>query len=96
MDSDTKSKTVLHGYWRSGCSWRLRIALNLKGIEYEYKPVNLVKGEQNSEEYLKMNPAGMVPVFEIDGETMTESMPIMEYLEVKFPDRKLLPEDPVQ
>ena len=89
------SKPTLHGYWRSGCSWRLRIVLNLKGIEYEQKYVHLVKGEQKSPEHCEMNPAGMVPVLEVNGLTLTESMPICEYLEEAFPDsKKLLPADP--
>ena len=83
---------MLHGYWRSGCSWRLRIALNLKKIEYEQKYVHLVKNEQKSAEHEVMNPALMVPVLEINGLTMTESMPICEYLEEAFPEStNLLP-----
>ena len=85
----------LHGYWRSGCSWRLRTILNLKGIEYEYIPVNLVAegGMHKKPEFAAMNPAQMVPVLEIDGHTMTESMPICEYLEETRPEaRKLWPE----
>ena len=74
---------TLHGYWRSGCSWRVRIALNLKKIEYTYKPVHLVKdgGEQHKPEYKALNPAGLVPTLEIDDLVMSESMPICEYLE---------------
>ena len=89
---------VLHGYWRSGCSWRLRTVLNFKGIEFEYKAVHLVKdgGEQHSEEYKKLNPAEMVPTLEIDGLKLTESMAICEYLEEVHGDKgkKLLPTDP--
>ena len=86
------SKPVLHGYWRSTCSWRVRIVLNLKSIEYEYKPVHLVKdgGEQFKEEYKKLNPASQVPAMEIDGHVLTESLPISEYLEERFPDSKKL------
>ena len=89
-----KSKAVLHGYWRSGCSWRLRIVMNLKGIEYEYIPVNLVEGKQRSEEYLKMNPSGMVPTLLIDDLVMSESMPICEYFEECYKDhgKTLLPQ----
>ena len=81
-----QKKVVLHGYWRSGCSWRLRIVLNLKKIEYEYKPVNLLEGDHKKEEYLKINPAGLVPTLEMDGHQFTESMPICEYIEEAYPD----------
>ena len=90
-----EQKPVLHGYWRSGCSWRLRIVMNLKKIEYKQEYVHLVKdgGEQKKPEYLALNPAGMVPTLVIDGHNMTESMPICEYLEEKFPEIKMYPED---
>ena len=63
------NKPILHGYWRSGCSWRLRIILNVKKIDYEYRPVNLVKdgGEHLKDEYAKLNPAKLVPTLQIDG-----------------------------
>ena len=90
-------KAKLHGYWRSSASWRVRIALNVKGIEYEYIPVNLLKGEQKSEEHLKLNPSGFVPALEIDGHILTESLPIIEYLDEAYPDKaKMLPEDKLQ
>mmetsp|Transcript_58256 Transcript_58256/g.66491 ORF Transcript_58256/g.66491 Transcript_58256/m.66491 type:complete len:216 (-) Transcript_58256:113-760(-) len=89
------SKVVLFSYWRSSCSWRLRIALNMKGIEYEYKGVHLVKdgGEQHNEEYKKMNPAGLVPTLCIDGHTLTESIAVMEYLDETRTENPLLPKD---
>ena len=70
--------------------------MNWKGIDFENRPVHLVKdgGEQNKPEYKKLNPAGMVPTLEINGEVMTESMPICEYLEEEYPDSNLLPKDP--
>ena len=68
--------------------------MNVKGIEYEYLPVNLLKGEQKSEEHLKLNPSGFVPALEIDGHVLTESLPIIEYLDETYPEKtKLLPED---
>ncbi|XP_043813771.1 glutathione S-transferase zeta class isoform X2 [Manihot esculenta] len=64
---EPKNKLKLYSYWRSSCSYRVRIALNLKGLSYEYVPVNLVKGEQFNPEFLKLNPIGYVPVL-VDGD----------------------------
>ncbi len=86
----------LHNYFRSSASWRVRIALNFKGISYEHVPVNLVKdgGEQHSEAYGRVNPLGAVPTLEIDGHRLSESLAIMEYLEETRPTPALLPKDP--
>ncbi|KAF6036966.1 GSTZ1 [Bugula neritina] len=86
---------VLFSYFRSSASWRVRIALALKGIDYEYKAVHLVKdgGEQHKAEYLQLNPLGLVPCLIIDGHTLTDSIAIMEYLEETRSGPKLLPED---
>ncbi len=83
----------LHGYWRSSTSYRLRIALNLKGLEYEQVPVNLLSAEQRSGEYRRLNPFGGVPLLECDGRTYAQSMAILEWLDERFPDRPLLPRD---
>lgn len=83
----------LHGYWRSSTSYRLRIALNLKGLEYEQVPVNLLSAEQRSGEYRRLNPFGGVPLLEFDGRTYAQSMAILEWLDERFPDRPLLPRD---
>ena len=74
---------VLYGYWRSSCSWRVRIALNLKEVAYEYRAVHLVKdgGEQLKPEYTAVNPNQVVPALVIDGVTLTQSGAILEYLE---------------
>ncbi|XP_032237128.1 maleylacetoacetate isomerase isoform X2 [Nematostella vectensis] len=87
------SKPVLYSYFRSSCSWRVRTALALKGIEYEYHPIHLLKdgGEQHSDDYKKMNPIGEVPTLIIDGHTLTQSIGIMEYLDETRPDPPLLP-----
>lgn len=76
-------KPVLYSYFRSSCSWRVRIALALKGIEYDYKAVHLVKdgGEQYAEDYKIVNPQCEVPSLEIDGHTLTQSMAIIEYID---------------
>jgi len=89
------STPILYSYWRSSSAWRVRIALNLKGIKYEYKAVNLLNGEQKSEEYLKTNPLGLIPLLDIDGHKLAESLAILEYLEETRPTpHALLPKDP--
>ena len=86
---------VLFSYWRSSSSWRVRLALNYKGIPYEYKGVNLLKGEQLGEEFTAVNPQQLIPALSIDGNTLTESVAIMEYLEETHPDKPILPTGPV-
>uniref|UniRef100_A0A0K0D2E9 maleylacetoacetate isomerase n=1 Tax=Angiostrongylus cantonensis TaxID=6313 RepID=A0A0K0D2E9_ANGCA len=89
------SKLVLYSYWRSSCAWRVRIALNLKNVEYEYRSVNLLSAEDN--EFVKVNPTRKVPALMVDDKPLTESLAIMEYLEEAYPDRfPLLPKDPIQ
>lgn len=91
--SVTSSRLKLYSYWRSSCSWRVRIALNLKGLPYEYKAVNIVQGEQFSEEFTKLNPLQFVPTL-VDGDTIvSDSLAILLYLEDKFPQHPLLPDD---
>lgn len=87
--------TILYDYWRSSASYRLRIALNLAGIDYQAISVDLTKGEQRSAEHLARNPQGLVPVLEIDGLRMTQSLAILEYLD-QTRDLNLLPTDPAQ
>ncbi|XP_059139497.1 maleylacetoacetate isomerase-like [Physella acuta] len=88
-------KVVLYSYFRSSASWRVRIALALKEIKYEYKAVHLVKdgGQQYKEEYKKLNPMEQVPTLVIDGHTLSQSLPIIEYLNERTPDPPLLPKD---
>ena len=87
----------LYGYWRSSSAWRVRIALALKGIPYEYAALNLVDQEQFREEHRARNPMGQVPVLEVlDGARvlrLVQSMAIIEWLEERFPDPPLLPPD---
>ncbi|CAH1173463.1 unnamed protein product [Phaedon cochleariae] len=86
-------KPILYGFWASTCTWRVRIALNLKEIPHEIKPVDLSKGAQHSEEYRKFNPMEQVPALVIDGATLVESMSILQYLEETRPQKPLLPKD---
>uniref|UniRef100_A0A0K0FAM7 maleylacetoacetate isomerase n=1 Tax=Strongyloides venezuelensis TaxID=75913 RepID=A0A0K0FAM7_STRVS len=80
------NKPILYSYWRSSCSWRVRVALNLKKIDYEYKAVNLLKQENRNDEYLKINPIGFVPTLIIDNNVLTESLSIIEYINEKYPE----------
>ncbi|HET8611136.1 MAG TPA: maleylacetoacetate isomerase [Sphingomonas sp.] len=85
---------ILHGYWRSGTSYRTRIALNLKGLAYEQRPVDLRAGVQGSEAFRALNPQGLVPALEADGAVLTQSPAILEWLEERYPDPPLLPQEP--
>lgn len=88
---------TLHGYWRSSATYRVRIAMNLKGLSYDYQPVHLVKdgGEQKSEAYSRLNPTQLVPTLVDDDEDiiLNQSLSIIEYLDEKYAQGcKLLPE----
>ncbi|KFQ37619.1 Maleylacetoacetate isomerase, partial [Mesitornis unicolor] len=87
---------ILYSYFRSSCSWRVRIALALKGIAYDVVPVNLVKdgGQQFSAEFKAVNPMQQVPALKIDGITLSQSLAIINYLEDTHPTPRLLPQDP--
>jgi maleylacetoacetate isomerase len=87
-------KLVLSTYWRSSCSYRVRIALAYKKLTYESSFVNLLEGEQKKPEHLAKNPIGHVPALTIDGVTYVESVAIMELLEELYPDPPLLPKAP--
>src|SRR5688572_10678564 len=86
----------LHNYFRSSASYRVRIALNLKGISYEYLPVHLRRngGEQFSPAFRALNSQGLVPVLETGEHRLTQSLAIIEYLEETYPDPPLLPQTP--
>lgn len=87
---------ILHGYFRSSAAWRVRIALNLKGLSAEPKYQHLRKGEQRSAEYLAINPQGLLPSLILDdGSVLTQSLAICEYLDEVHPEPPLLPADPV-
>lgn len=87
----------MFGYWRSSSTYRVRIALNLKGIACQTVPVNLLAREQTGPDFAALNPAQGVPVLELDdGTVLTQSMAILEWLEETHPEPALLPVDPVQ
>lgn len=81
----------LHNYFRSSASFRVRIALELKGLSYEYIPVHLAKGDHTKEPYATLAADRLVPLLEVDGEKLSQSMAIIEYLDEKHPEPALLP-----
>lgn len=89
---------ILYGYWRSSAAYRCRIALNLKGVDYQQESVHLVKdgGQQFAEDYTAINPAQLVPTL-VDGDlTLNQSMAILDYIDNKYPQPALLPESPAE
>jgi maleylacetoacetate isomerase len=88
------SRPIFYEYWRSSAAYRVRIALNLKRIDYESRPVDLRASEQRDGDYLELNPQGLVPMLEIDGHRLTQSLAIIAYLDQAFPDPPLVPRDP--
>lgn len=90
------NKPVLHGYYRSSASYRVRIALNLKSIEYDDVFHHLRKGEQSAPDYVALNPQGLVPSLAWDGAVLTQSLAICEYLDEVAPDPRILPEVPLE
>lgn len=86
----------LHGYFRSSAAYRVRIALNLKGLTAEHLPHHLRKGEQSAPAYLALNPQGLVPTLEKAGAVLTQSLAIIEWLDETHPSPPLLPRDPLR
>lgn len=97
---------ALYGYWRSSCSWRVRIALHFKGLDgWRYEAIHLVEGggQQHTEAHQGRNPMRQVPVLEVHGESvqgpgvfhLSQSMAILEFLEERYPEPRLLPADPI-
>lgn len=82
---------ILHGYFRSSAAYRVRIALNLKGLQAEQRFVHLRRGEQRAHGYLALNPQGLVPMLEVGDRRLTQSLAIIEYLEERHPLPPLLP-----
>jgi maleylpyruvate isomerase len=87
----------LHGYFRSSAAYRVRIALNLKGLSADHLPHHLRKGEQRDPAYLAINPQGLVPTLQDDrGVILTQSLAIIEWLDETHPEPPLLPTDPLR
>lgn len=90
------ARPILHDYYRSSASYRVRIALNLKQVDFERRPVNLVEGEQKGEDYRSLNPLGFVPMLEIDGHRLTQSLAILTYLDLRYASQPILPASAVE
>lgn len=87
---------LLHSAWRASAPYRVRIGLNLKGLAYDYAPVDLVAGQQGGEVYGAVNAQHLVPALETDGHVLTQSLSILEWLEETHPEPPLLPKDPFE
>ena len=88
------ARPLLHDYFRSSACYRVRILLNLKGVDYDRHSVNLAEGEQKDPAYRALNPQGFVPMLEIDGLKLTQSLSIAVYLDQTRPEPLLMPRDP--
>ena len=89
-------KLVLKHYWRSSCSWRVRWALAVKGLACQLEPVDLLRGEQQQQDYVRQNPQATVPVLLVDGVPYYESLAIVEWLDECYPSPPLLPSAPAE
>ncbi len=87
------TRAVLHDYYRSSAAYRVRIALNLKGVHYEIRPVNLLESEQAGRAYRSLNPQGLVPMLEMNDRRITQSLAICDYLDATFPEPPFVPAD---
>ena len=90
------TKPILYDYYRSSASYRVRIALNLKGLAYDSVPVNLAGGEQKQAAYRDRNPQGFVPMLEMDGHRIGQSLAIIDYLDAVAGEPRLVPSDPAE
>jgi maleylacetoacetate isomerase len=98
MKTEESNQLTLYSYWRSSAAYRVRIALNLKGLSFKTIPVHLINngGEQLSEAYREINPQGLVPAFVHQGQVLTQSLAICEYLDECFEHYPLLPAEPLE
>lgn len=88
------SDIILFDYWRSSASYRVRIALNLKGVAYQAVPTDLLTRQQKAPDYVARNPQGLVPMLHIDGHDLSQSLAIVDYLDATRPEPRLIPADP--
>ncbi len=87
-------KLVLHDYWRSSASYRVRLCLELKGVAFERVPVDLLAGEQRGDANRAVNPQGFVPTLIVDGTPLVQSLAIIDFLDATFPDPPMVAKDP--
>lgn len=92
---DYALRMILHNYFRSSASYRVRIALELKGLAYEYIAVHIARGDHKKESYAELSADQLVPMLEVDGEKLSQSMAIIDYLDEKYPATALLPADAI-
>ena len=88
------NEILLFDYWRSSASYRVRIVLNLKGVAYTAVPTSLLEGDHRNPDYIARNPQGFVPMLSIDGHDLTQSLAIIDYLDAKYHDPKMVSPDP--
>lgn len=88
------SDIILYDYWRSSASYRVRIALNLKGVTYTVVPTNLLDSSHKAPDYVARNPQGFVPMLHIDGHDLTQSLAIIDYLDANYHDPKMVSPEP--
>lgn len=87
---------ILYDYWRSSASYRVRIALNLKGVSYKAINTSLLDGDQKATDYVARNPQGFVPMLSIDGHDLTQSLAIIDYLDAQYDDPPMVSSDPAE
>jgi maleylacetoacetate isomerase len=85
------TRPILYDYYRSSAAYRVRIALHLKGVDYESRQIDLRDDAQKSDSYRALNPQGLVPMLEIDGHRLTQSLAIINYLDLRYANQPLLP-----
>jgi maleylacetoacetate isomerase len=88
------NEIILFDYWRSSASYRVRIALSLKGVTYHSVPTSLIEGQHKASEYVARNPQGFVPMLSIDGHDLTQSLAIIDYLDANYPDPAMVSSNP--